>query len=509
MLQVIGRIGSRQIAEAGRRVEAVSVGREPLDMSLPDRLPKAVAPLAGAISHLTARFRKLIVATRGISIKIARDTARLHRHAQSVAADAERQQQEVDHVATATESVTALSASVSGNAAKMAANASRNLDAAEIARDDVADMEKRIAAITGQMARFTSVVADLSARVHVVDRLGKEIRGIADQTNLLALNAAIEAARAGEQGRGFAVVADELRKLADSTGKATAEIEEQASVMISLVGTTRAENQNIRANIEASNEAVIRTNEQFAGFIADFQDLRNSISSVTDAVAKLDAINRDVAGRIGMIKERSVQTSQAATEMSADVLSLRNSTESVQDALADFRTGGTAFDSLLSVTRDLAAMVGKVLTAHEKRGLNIWDRRYRMIPNSDPSRYNTSYDQAVENELQQLYDDALGRVQGSLYALAVDDKGYAPAHNRKFSNPPTGNAAIDLGACRHKRIFDDPVGRKLAANTRPSLFQTYLRDTGEVINDLSVPVMIDGRHWGAVRIGFDSTQIVD
>ena len=506
-MEIIGAGGAREIAEAGKRMESVALGTEALNASMFERPPNVVAPLVRAIKSMTSHFRDLVVAARSISITIAIDTARLHRNAQSVAADAEKQQQEIDHVALATESVTQLSASVSTNAADMAANAARNLEVAETASTDVADMQNRIAEITGQMVRFTAVVEDLSKRARDVDRLGKLIHGIADQTNLLALNAAIEAARAGEQGRGFAVVADEVRKLAEGTGKATTEIEEQAAAMIALVTTTQAENQAIRTNIEASNEVVSRTSEQFAGFIGDFQQLRTSISSVTDAVAKLDSINQEVAGRIATIKERSTHTSRAAVEMSAGIQALRTNTEKMQDSLADFRTGGTTFDGLLNVTSELAAAVGRVLISHEQRGINIWDRNYRQIANSNPPRFNTSYDDAVEKELQRIYDNTVGKLNGCLYALAVDDRGYAPAHNSKFSNAPSGNPAIDTGACRHKRIFDDPVGRKLAANTRQSLFQTYVRDTGEVINDLSIPVMINGRHWGAVRVGFDSTQL--
>jgi methyl-accepting chemotaxis protein len=304
------------------------------------------------------------------------------------------------------------------------------------------------------------------------------------------------------------VVADEVRKLADSTGKATQEIEEQTTAMISLVETTKNQNQAIRANIEASNEVAIRTSDQFSGFVTDFQHLRDTISSVTDAVAQLDIANQEVAGRINTIKEHSAHTSKAVAEMSKGIEGLRNNTESVQDALADFRTGGTTFDGLLNATCELAATVKDALTDAEKKGLNIWDRNYRQIQNSNPPRYNTSYDEPIEKQLQRVYDDSLGKLDGCLYALAVDDKGYAPAHNSKFSNSPTGNPSIDISGSRHKRIFDDPVGRKLASNTRQFLFQTYVRDTGEVINDLSVPIMIDGRHWGAVRVGFDSAHLV-
>lgn len=89
----------------------------------------------------------------------------------------------------------------------------------------------------------------------------------------------------------------------------------------------------------------------------------------------------------------------------------------------------------------------------------------------------------------------------------MDSNGYAPAHNSVCSQPPTGDPATDLAKCRHKRIFNDPVGAKGAKNQKPSLFQTYVRDTGEILADLTMPIMINGRHWGGVRIGFKTDLV--
>jgi methyl-accepting chemotaxis protein len=93
-----------------------------------------------------------------------------------------------------------------------------------------------------------------------------------------------------------------------------------------------------------------------------------------------------------------------------------------------------------------------------------------------------------------------------VFALLNDNNGYIPTHNLKFSKPLTGDYKTDLWGNRTKRLFNDTVGLKAARNQAPFLLQTYRRDTGEIMNDLSVPVYVFGKHWGAIRIGFRIEQ---
>ena len=139
--------------------------------------------------------------------------------------------------------------------------------------------------------------------------------------------------------------------------------------------------------------------------------------------------------------------------------------------------------------------------------LSISSQHYVEIAGTNPKRYRTGYDGQLEAELQRTYDEFLVAHKSFIYALAVDSNGYAPTHNKKFSEQHTGNFDHDNRLSRDKRIFNDPVGIKLAKNTEPNLFQTYLRDTGEIMNDYSMPIIVERRHWGAVRVGFKADTL--
>ncbi len=132
----------------------------------------------------------------------------------------------------------------------------------------------------------------------------------------------------------------------------------------------------------------------------------------------------------------------------------------------------------------------------------LFDFDYRQLGNSEPKKYTTGFDKFTDQHLPKIQEPLLTQFTEMIYAGAVDINGYFPTHNKCFSKALTGNSAIDVINNRTKRIFDDPTGIRCGKHTDKFLLQTYKRDTGEIMHDVSAPIFVQGKHWGGFRIGF-------
>jgi methyl-accepting chemotaxis protein len=177
---------------------------------------------------------------------------------------------------------------VSAAIEQMSATISQNNDNAQATEKIAQNALKNIRLTDEASHQSMEAMKDIAHKISIIDE-------IAFQTNILALNAAVEAARAGEQGKGFAVVAAEVRKLAERSSKAAAEID---SVSHSAVATS--ENaaqllQNIIPDIEKTSELVreiaVSCNEQTSGI----EQINQSMQMLNDVTQEYAASAEEMA----------------------------------------------------------------------------------------------------------------------------------------------------------------------------------------------------------------------
>jgi len=151
--------------------------------------------------------------------------------------------------------------------------------------------------------------------------------------------------------------------------------------------------------------------------------------------------------------------------------------------------------------KSMERILGEAIASRELTQEELFDERYQPIPDTEPQKYHTKFDEFTDRAIQSLEDEFLKDDQ-VVFAVLVDRNGYLPTHNSIYSIPLSGDREKDITGNRTKRMFNDEVGLAAARNRAPFLKQVYQRDTGEKMWDLSSPVYVGGKHWGSFRVGF-------
>ena len=358
---------------------------------------------------------------------------------------------------------------------------------AELAGAMMVELQSKSKSIAG----FTEVITEISAR-----------------TNLLALNAAIEAARAGEHGRGFAVVAGEVRQLAFRTKEATDEI----SAMVRAI-TEQAEKASrgmisLTAAVGDAAGNVDRVHHFLGNIETSSGESESQIRHIADEARAHVATTGAITKALMEIRDSMLSTNAELPRATESAMALAEKAESIAGALSESHAE-TPHDAIREATQRAALEVGKLFSDAIKAGQitreALFDRNYVPIPNTNPPKHTTKFDSFTDRALPALQEQLLVDLPQLAFAGAVDNNGYFPTHNKKFSKPLTGKYDVDIVNNRTKRIFNDRTGSRCGANTKPFLLQTYKRDTGEVMHDMSAPIYVDGRHWGGFRVGYRSS----
>jgi methyl-accepting chemotaxis protein len=368
---------------------------------------------------------------------------------------------------------------------------------------------EHIQELTGAVSHIQERLGSFSTLLKQVGRVAETIDTIARQTRLLSLNASIEAARAGEAGRGFAVVAGEVKALAEETRSAT----------VHITDTVRALGEQIGGLIKESGEATRHSGnaaegaEKVKGVIDRAHDAFNTVGREVDAIAKATSDNLEACDTtLSQLSELAAGVELSSTNLrQADsrLQGLLGLSESLIEFIAEsgVETDDTA---IIRLGADTAKRISTEFEAAIARGeitlARLFDEHYREIPGTNPKQYLTDYVQFTDRVLPPIQDPIRKLDSRIVFCVAWAKGGYLPTHNPEYNKPQGKDPAWNAAYSRNRRLFDDRAVQKVAANTKTFLLQTYRRDMGGgkfvLMKDLSSPIFVNGRHWGAFRIGY-------
>lgn len=501
----------RPIKEMTSVLKAIKEKDGDISATLPEYTHDEISEMAESYNAFSDSLKAMIAETRRRSVSVALSSTRLQKILAEAQGSATNQESQAQKVFQSSQEATEAIDNIAGSTLQISERNSNNLDEVRHSSHELEKVKEQVAAIRHQVSDFQETVHQLEGNSRNITEILGMVQDFSDQTNLLALNASIEAARAGDAGRGFSVVADEVRNLSQKVSVATSEIDQNITQMASLVESTRSSASTILDYVGSTEDFIGNTSQQFTGLVSDFEDLNSQLSSISAAIDELAYTNRESHSHVTDITNISTDMHGEIEQSRLYSEELEHSTEETQELLSRFIIGYGGFEGMIQTGRRWALQVQDSLEELSHRGCNLFDQSYvRTNDGQLPEKYDTSYADQYETLMRPLFDSFVMERSEFIYAIAVDRNGYAAAHHTRVSERMTGNFDVDNVKSRNRRIFaGNRAEVRRASSTAPFLLQTYIRDTGEILNDLSIPLYVKGQHWGALIMGFDPKNLLD
>ena len=452
------------------------------------------------------QMQAVMAKTRKASIHIAVNAQKLTQAAVSANQSAAAQQQLTEAISQRAVSSVSRMNEVAASCDRIACSTSEHMSTAQSSAVELAQASEQIDIVSQQVTKFNATINDLLQNSVAVQGIVELIKDISNNTNLLALNAAIEAARAGDAGRGFAVVADEVRTLSEKVRESTESVALRVKGMMLLVEQTREGMASISTGTAEAMSTNIRAAEHFRAMVKNFDQISGLAVEINSSVRGMADENGQTVEQLSTIADNSRKVVGIMREAEKQARELSSETESMQALSATINIGGRLDDVLVRAYAYRETVEG-LFNELALQGFNLFDRSYQPVPNTHPQKFNTSYAEALKNKLQPVYDAVVNDLGLLFYCNALDVNGYVPAHNARYSLPPTGDAEKDLAFSRDRRMMSDAASLRAVKHQEKFLMQTYLRDNGDVVTDLSMPIFVQGRHWGGLRFGIDASKL--